>query len=185
MGQVIKSLFTKNSKKMQINLFMFGVLAPGKTTIINKFKNGKIVESNPTIGYIYEQIKYKDKRFDFKEASGGYRLYEIFKRLINDSDAIIIAVDSSQLIYGFYENLLQSTLKSCLQELIQLKKEKIPILILANKTDKSQHSDEEIISYTSVNKYQDIAFFKLIRTNCFTGEGLLEALEWIYENVQK
>ncbi|KAL4478450.1 hypothetical protein ABPG74_006685 [Tetrahymena malaccensis] len=163
---------------------MIGVNAPGKTTMLYKLKTGGIAQFTPTIDFNKQQIIFRDRTFDITEASGNYKLYDFFYRYMIHMNAIIIVVDSSQLSYGFYENLLQDTLKSCLKEFISFKNEKIPILILANKSDKSKHTDEEIISFTSINKYQDITFFKLIRTNCFTGEGLQEALEWIYENVQ-
>ncbi|EAR81135.2 ADP-ribosylation factor (macronuclear) [Tetrahymena thermophila SB210] len=165
---------------------MLGVNASGRTTMLYKLKTGQTLKVNPTVGFNVEEIMFKDKVFNFMDVGGGYKIYDNFHKYAIGSDAIIIVVDSSYLSYEFYENLLQNTLKSCLQELVEFKKnKKIPILILANKTDKSHYTDEEIIQYTSIDKYQDITFFKLIRTNCFTGQGLPEALQWIYENVQK
>ncbi|KAL4485340.1 hypothetical protein ABPG72_008516 [Tetrahymena utriculariae] len=179
MGQIfqkVKNLF----QPKKIKLFMLGIWCSGKTTMLYRMKLGEVVRTIPTIGFNVEEIQYNDVIFEITEAGGGDRIYTLFPHYMARKDGIILIVDSSDLDQNiYYKELLQTTFRKCIN-CIYLNKQ-IPVLILANKSDKCKFTDNEILQYVGVHNIENNIFYKIIHTNCISGEGINETFEWLYQ----
>ncbi|KAL4450526.1 hypothetical protein ABPG74_019424 [Tetrahymena malaccensis] len=175
MGQVLEKVQNLLQPK-KIRLFMLGVESSGKTTMLYRMKLGEVVRTVPTIGLNVNEIKYNDIVFEITEAGGVYKIYSIFHHFMPGKDGMILIVDSSFLDH---KELLQTTFKTCINEIYANKK--IPVLILANKSDIRKFTDMEILQYIGVDNIEDKIFYKIIPTSCISGDGINEAFNWLYQ----
>ncbi|KAL4439351.1 hypothetical protein ABPG74_017014 [Tetrahymena malaccensis] len=175
MGQVLQKI-SQLFKPKKIKLFMLGVWCSGKTTMLYRMKLGEVVRTIPTIGFNIEDIQYNDVVFEITESGGGDRIYPLFTHYMPDKDGMIVIVDSSDL---YYQELLQTTFRDCINKIY--KNKKIPVLILANKSDKRKFTDKEILQYIGVHNIENKIFYQIIPTNCISGEGINEAFDWLYQ----
>ena len=136
----------KNNINPQYNLLMIGTYNSGQTKILynlkkilnNRKNNFNIYSENiktlPTIGYNYESIKYKNKKFNIWDV-GFNNNSNLYKHFYKFMDGIIFVIDST-----FDSNYIIEKLKEIINDIKienypKIKDKKIPILIWANKQD--------------------------------------------------
>ncbi|EAS01025.1 ADP-ribosylation factor family protein (macronuclear) [Tetrahymena thermophila SB210] len=179
MGQIFQKV-QQQFKPKKIKLFMLGLWCSGKTTMLYRMKLGQVVRTIPTIGFNIEEIQYNDFVFEITESGGGDRIYPLFRHYMPGKDGMIVIVDSSDFSY---QQLLQNTFKDCIDKIYVDKK--IPVLILANKSDKCKYTDNEILQYVGVHDIENKIFYNIIHTNCMSGEGINQAFDWLYQTFSK
>ncbi|KAL4462667.1 hypothetical protein ABPG74_000497 [Tetrahymena malaccensis] len=176
MGQLLTYFsFIKEYKK--IKLLMIGAQSSGKTSILNQWKYNTILQTLPNNGIDIAQINYENMEFQITVFSGKLNLNSLFSHCMETYEGLLIVIDSSNLQE---KELLQSQLKTFFNK---NEIQKIcPVLILANKSDKKKYQEDEIIKYIGIEKYRNKVHYQTFYTNCFSGEGLTDALQWLYEN---
>ncbi|EDK31585.1 ADP-ribosylation factor (macronuclear) [Tetrahymena thermophila SB210] len=176
MGQLQPFFAFTKAKQRSIKLLMIGAQFTGKTSILNQWKYNTILHTLPNNGIDIVQINYNNIEFQITDFSGRLNFNSLFSHCMAIYEGLIIVIDSSNLQE---KELLQSKLKTFFNQ-NQIQKI-IPVLIIANKSDKKKYQEDEIIKYIGIDQYKDKIFYQIFETNCFSGEGLSEALEWLYE----
>ncbi|EWS74709.1 ADP-ribosylation factor (macronuclear) [Tetrahymena thermophila SB210] len=164
-----------------IRVHLLGLKNVGKFTLTNKWRTGRILDkSNYTINFCeYDEFQYQNCQFQIWSYPLVVEQY-LFSVYWQKGDAIVVLVDSSQLEQ---ENYIQNYLHDNLFQINEQNAlKKISTLILANKKDICKYNDSQILDYIDINRFTDKVNYKLIYTNCFSGEGLYEALEWLISN---
>ncbi|KAL4501736.1 hypothetical protein ABPG72_018787 [Tetrahymena utriculariae] len=173
MGQIQDKLSRINVKK-KVKVFMAGNPSSGRTTILYKWKNQKVDYYQHTPGFNVERIVHNQVEFEMWDGGGGQIIRNMWVDQMQGVEALIAVVDSSDLKQDQY--YFQEQIQRLLARLPQ---NNIPFLILANKKDKFQASQQEIEQYVGIEKFKSQIQYKVIYTNPFSGEGLIEALDWL------
>ncbi|KAL4481578.1 hypothetical protein ABPG74_007667 [Tetrahymena malaccensis] len=178
MGQCLKLC----CQQRVIRIHLFGGRKVGKFTLTNKWRTGRILDkSKYTINFFdYDEFLYQNCQFQVWTYPLVQQIF--FSVYWQKNDAIILLLDSSQLEQT---NLVQNYLHENILQINEMKSpKKITILILANKSDICQHNVQEILECVNAKRLTDRINYKLMYTNCFSGEGLNEALQWLISNTQ-
>lgn len=70
MGNLIKSLFSKQLPKKKSKIVMLGLDGAGKTTVLYSLKLGDVLMTIPTIGFNVEELHYKTINFMVWDVGG-------------------------------------------------------------------------------------------------------------------
>ena len=137
----LKNLFF--SKEMEITLI--GLESAGKTTLLKAITDGKhqdMKDTIPTIGLNTRKVKKGGVTLKLWDMGGQSRFRTMWERYCRGVNAIVYVMDAS--IHT--ENHIH-TCKKCLTDLINKPSlENIPLLILGNKNDIENASDEKQIA---------------------------------------
>eukprot|EP01080_Neovahlkampfia_damariscottae_P008802 gene8802-750_t len=113
----------------EIPVILLGLQGVGKSNYLHCLKNGELTEAIPTLGFLREEIEYKDHLYQFWEIGGDSSLRDKWQDFFENKQAVIFMIDSSNL----------DTMEEAHNELQKLMKNDIlkdlPFLILANKQD--------------------------------------------------
>ncbi|KAJ7583839.1 ADP-ribosylation factor family-domain-containing protein [Mycena floridula] len=174
MGQ-IASVF--RNKEMRI--FMVGLDAAGKTTILYKLKLGQVVTTIPTIGYNVETLQYKRISFTVWDVGGYDFVRRLWKYYYQGAEGIIFVVDSNdrERINDVREELDAMLAEDELRD--------ANLLILANKQDlPAAMNTEELTDKLGLRRMKSRNWF--IQAACAnSGEGLHEGLEYLIKTLEK
>lgn len=168
----IKKLFSKKEAKV----LMLGLDAAGKTTILYQLKLGVTVETIPTMGFVYESIQHKNFKLSVWDVAGQDSLRSLWKHYYQNTKAVIFVVDSSDKErIDLARNELHNIIND--EEL----KDAV-LLLLANKMDLKVLKGQEVANFMEFEK------IKNQKKKCFgvtglTGDGLMEALDWLAESL--
>jgi small GTP-binding protein len=87
--------FASVFKRRRVRIFMVGLDAAGKTTILYKLKldeNGNTLPK-PTIGFNVETVEYKNFNFTVWDVGGQDWIRELWRQYIMNTQALIFVVD--------------------------------------------------------------------------------------------
>ncbi|CAH2224930.1 ADP-ribosylation factor 11 [Pelobates cultripes] len=164
----------QNSKplhKKQARVVMMGLDFSGKSTILYKLKMNQTMETFPTVGFNVESLEMaKNVSVTIWDVGGQDKLRSNWKEYLEDTDALIFVVDSSDV----------PRLPDAAAELVTVLNNEnmlgVPFLILANKHDlPGALSANELTQFLKLENYDDRAF-EILHCSAYTGEGLAEAM---------
>ncbi|KAL4472889.1 hypothetical protein ABPG72_020623 [Tetrahymena utriculariae] len=138
-------LYKKNGK-----ILFLGLDNAGKTTLLRRLKDGRLVQHDPTLGSHTEELVLGNVRFKAFDLGGHEAVRKTWKNYFASIDGIVYLVDSSDR--GRFEES-----KVEFNKIIQTKElEKVPIVILGNKIDiQSAASEDELrINFGLANSSQ-------------------------------
>jgi ADP-ribosylation factor 6 len=175
MGGVFARLFSKK----ELRVLMLGLDGAGKTTILYKLKLKQNIATIPTVGFNVERIDYKKMRFNVWDVGGQNRIRPLWRHYYTGTQALIFVVDTND----------KDRLEEVSQELSRIIQDRemkdVVLLVFANKQD-LQHA------LTPVEVTEKLQLAKLkhrhwyVQPSCATtGEGLVEGLTWLSQNLQK
>ncbi|EAS03157.1 ADP-ribosylation factor(Arf)/Arf-like (Arl) small GTPase family protein (macronuclear) [Tetrahymena thermophila SB210] len=117
-------LYKKNGK-----ILFLGLDNAGKTTLLRRLKDGRLVQHDPTLGSHTEELVLGNIRFKAFDLGGHEAVRKTWKNYFASIDGIVYLVDSSDRA-RFEESRIE------FNKIIQTKElEKVPIVILGNKID--------------------------------------------------
>lgn len=76
-------------------MFIVGLDAAGKTTILYKLKLGEIVTTIPTIGFNVETVEYKNICFTVWDVGGQDKIRPLWRHYFQNTQGLIFVVDSN------------------------------------------------------------------------------------------
>ncbi len=140
-------------------------------------KLGKLVQSHPTIGSNYEEIKHKNLLLQTWDVGGQDSLRKIWDSYYKGADAIIFVIDSS-------DKESHQTSKDELKNLFNTEDiENCVYLVLANKQDLEESmSVEEIINIFDLQNINKNTW-SIYGVSVKTGKGIEEAFDWLVDQV--
>jgi small GTP-binding protein len=173
----ILQLFQWN--KRNFKLIILGLHNAGKTTILYRLSLGQLVTTHPTIGSNVEDISHNNLIFQAWDLGGQKYLRNVWDDYLTNTHGIIFVVDSSD-----FENYKES--KNEFHKLLQNEDLKYnAILIYANKQDiDNAKSVSELIKMYEFDKIKDHLWY-IQGCSAKTGQGLLEGLEWLSNQIYK
>jgi len=159
-------------KRKNANLFIFGLNAAGKTTIINRIKKNVFSNPKPTTGINVIKLLFQNLKITAYDAGGQKQYRKIWRSHLENQDGLIFVLDIVDE-KRFKEARIE------LHRVINLPAVKdIPLLVLFNKVDKKK-ADKKILSKVlELNKIKDRKI-KVFLTSAKTNEGITEAFNWI------
>mmetsp|Transcript_7768 Transcript_7768/g.15157 ORF Transcript_7768/g.15157 Transcript_7768/m.15157 type:complete len:216 (+) Transcript_7768:95-742(+) len=175
MGGGISKLWNKMFKR-NVRIFMVGLDAAGKTTVLFRLKLGDEVQTIPTIGFHVEKVDYKNISFHVWDLGGQEKIRSLWSYYIssNPTDGIIFVVDSS-------DKERVDDAKTELHRLLHETKtsqQEAALLVLANKQDiPGALSRKEIIKALGLEGLQ--CPWHVQSAIATRGEGLLEGIDWL------
>ncbi|XP_053312284.1 ADP-ribosylation factor-like protein 11 [Spea bombifrons] len=160
-----------STHKKQARVVMMGLDLSGKSTILYKLKMNRTMETFPTVGFNVESLEMaKNMSVTIWDVGGQDKLRSNWKEYLEDTDALIFVVDSSDT----------SRLPDARAELQTVLKDEnmsgVPFLILANKQDvPGALSTNELLQGLKLGSYEDRSW-EIQGCSAYTGEGLAEAM---------
>uniref|UniRef100_H3AW01 ADP ribosylation factor 5 n=1 Tax=Latimeria chalumnae TaxID=7897 RepID=H3AW01_LATCH len=123
------NLYSKVFSGFRLSLWLMGLDAAGKTTILYKLKLGEIVTTIPTIGFNVETVEYKNISFTVWDVGGQDKIRPLWRHYFQNTQVLIFVVDSNdrERIQEAAEELKKMLLEDELQGAV--------LLVLANKQD--------------------------------------------------
>ncbi|KAM3968609.1 uncharacterized protein ACR2FA_012093 [Aphomia sociella] len=153
MGNCWAGLFRRRNIRRHIVLIMIGLDNAGKTKTVNNLAGEKDDKVLPTVGFKAVNLVHKDTPVTIYDLGGGPHFRQIWSQYYSEVHGVIFVIDSSDF----------SRLDECRAVLEEvLSHDKIsgkPVLVLANKQDKSGALDdidvvEKLNIEPLVNKYR-------------------------------
>ena len=153
---------------------MVGLDAAGKTTVLYKLKVGEMVETIPTIGFNVEEVNYKNISFTMWDVGGQQRIRNMWHHYIDNSDALIFVIDSSD----------RERFQTCKEELDYLlareELSRASVLIYANKQDlPGAATPHEITEILDLKRYTQSHKWYVQSSVATRLDGLYEGLDWL------
>lgn len=178
MGTWFSRLFTFTTEK---KLLMLGLDAAGKTTILYKLKLGECVSSIPTIGFNVEEVTFKNLKMSIWDIGGQDKIRPLWKHYFDSCDGLIFVVDSAdnERVGEAREELMKLHRTSGIRN-------NVPFLIFANKQDlPTCNSVTEICNELGCPSMQSRRWFIQGCSAVSGGEGLIEGLEWLRNEMSR
>lgn len=171
------------SEVKERKLLMLGPLHSGKTSILNRLKYGEIKKPVPTTDHFHiETLLYKQAKFEVYEVSlydklvGGWNV--LLSQYYKNTAALLFVVDASQPVEEAREALAHVLADRALDG--------VTLLLLATKQDlpMSKNADEvgALLGLSDLPQLKG-RDWDIMGCNVSSGEGLSEALEWVYNQV--
>ena len=163
--------------KKNVRVLMVGLNNSGKTSILYHVKTGDLINTEITIGFNLEAIKYKGLNLEIWDIGGCNIYYEnkvrrLFRHYYPNTDGIIFVIDSNDK-----ERFEQA--KEAFSLLINNDEFKnIPILVFANKQDLPMaYSPNNIIEILDMTKIKHNKWI-VQGASALNGKGLNEGFNW-------
>ena len=131
MGQFLGKMMEEGNEGNSTDrkVLLLGLDNAGKSTLCYYLKLGEVVDTIPTIGFNVEKIVYNSINLIVWDVGGHEKLRGLWRHYIEETEAIIFVVDSS-------DTERMPEVKKAVKMLLKESKTKgIPLLILANKQD--------------------------------------------------
>ena len=149
---------------------MIGLDDSGKTSILYRLKINEFVPTAPTSAFNMERIKLtKSTRLAIWDVGGGENIRPLWRTYMRQADGIVFVVDSTdrRRIEEIREEL-SLALNSCL-------KERVPVLIFANKQDLHYAMDPmDMIQQLELKNLKDKNPWVMQAASAKTGDGIKE-----------
>eukprot|EP00775_Hariotina_reticulata_P004513 gene4513-4766_t len=164
-------------KEKEMRLLMVGLDNAGKTTIVKRINGEDITTISPTLGFNIQTMQFKGFKLNIWDVGGQKTLRPYWRNYYEKTDGLIWVVDSADL----------ARLEDCKKELHSLLQEErlygATLLILANKQDiagaLSLQDIEQVLELSQITKRH----VKIVACSAHTGQGLLEAFEWLVSDI--
>ncbi|KAK1839620.1 ADP-ribosylation factor [Colletotrichum chrysophilum] len=196
MGGQLSKMMGKIFGSKEMRLLMLGLDAAGKTTILYKLKLGQDVTTIPTVGFNVETVTYKNVKFNVWDVGGQDKIRPLWRHYFsacftqlslancaNDpyptgTQGLIFVIDSS-------DRARIEEAKSELHRIINDREMKDSLLLVfANKQDiNGAMKPQEVTEALQLSKLKDKVWY-VVPSCATTGEGLLEGLAWLSNNVK-
>ncbi|KAJ3312932.1 hypothetical protein HDV04_002589 [Boothiomyces sp. JEL0838] len=166
-------------RKRKYHLLWVGLDNSGKSSLLHYLKYNQPIENPfPTIGFTKTIVTKFDTELTVMDCSGKCRFRRIWN-LIGGYDALVFVVDVT-------DKDRMSIVKEELEQFIHHKsKRRIPILILANKTDLEEGlSPSDCSSALSLDSIKDRTW-TIIPCSASDGRGVLDAFKWLSSSLNK
>eukprot|EP00878_Enallax_costatus_P024040 GHUV01025628.1.p1 GENE.GHUV01025628.1~~GHUV01025628.1.p1 ORF type:complete len:185 (+),score=15.04 GHUV01025628.1:134-688(+) len=149
----------------------------GKTTIVRGLNGEDTTTISPTLGFNIKTMQFKGYKLNIWDVGGQKTLRPYWRNYYEKTDGLIWVIDSADL----------ARLEDTKTELHNLLHEErlfgATLLILANKQDipaaLSLQEIEQVLDLGSMAKRH----CKAIACSAHTGDGLLEAFEWLVSDI--
>lgn len=161
-----------------MRLLMLGLDAAGKTTILYKLKLNQDVTTIPTVGFNVETVTYKNVKFNVWDVGGQDKIRPLWRHYFSGTQGLIFVIDSND----------RARIDEARQELHRIindreMKESL-LLVFANKQDVAgAMKPQEVTDALKLSQLKDKIWF-VVPSCAVTGEGLLEGLAWLSNNVK-
>ncbi|TVY87567.1 ADP-ribosylation factor [Lachnellula willkommii] len=178
MGGQISKMMGKIFGSKEMRLLMLGLDAAGKTTILYKLKLNQDVTTIPTVGFNVETVTYKNVKFNVWDVGGQDKIRPLWRHYFSGTQGLIFVIDSSDKV----------RIEEARQELHRIindreMKESL-LLVFANKQDiPGAMKPQEVTDALKLTTLKDKIWF-VVPSCATTGEGLLEGLAWLSNNVK-
>ena len=167
-------------KEQEVRILILGLDSAGKTTILRKFCGEPIDTIEPTLGFNIKTLEHKNYQLNFWDVGGQKTIRAYWRNYFERTDGLIWVVDSADL----------ARLEICKTELTNLlDQEKLAgasLLILANKQDVGGALNADEIS-KALGLKEESSFqnrhWSIRGCSAVTGEGLVEGMDWMVEDV--
>ncbi|GJC79829.1 ADP-ribosylation factor family protein [Colletotrichum tofieldiae] len=200
MGGQLSKMMGKIFGSKEMRLLMLGLDAAGKTTILYKLKLGQDVTTIPTVGFNVETVTYKNVKFNVWDVGGQDKIRPLWRHYFSGTQGLIFVIDSS-------DRARIEEAKSELHRIINDREMKDSLLLVfANKQDINGATaataatfpttrkslthmtitamkPQEVTEALSLSKLKDKVWY-VVPSCATTGEGLLEGLAWLSNNVK-
>ncbi|KAJ5079869.1 adp-ribosylation factor 4b-related [Anaeramoeba ignava] len=175
MGSSLKKLF----KKKQTSLLMVGLDSAGKTTVLNWLKSGVKTDTEPTIGFSVETIKYHKLTLRVWDMGGQDKIRPLWAHYYKSAKGIIFVIASDEPQRFEEANLeLQKMLNN--EDLGP-----VPLLVFANKQDLPKAESTDAISRKlNLGSLNNREWF-IQKTSAISGDGIYEGLSWLSNLLSK
>lgn len=178
MGGQLSKMMSKIFGSKEMRLLMLGLDAAGKTTILYKLKLGQDVTTIPTVGFNVETVTYKNVKFNVWDVGGQDKIRPLWRHYFSGTQGLIFVVDSAdraridEARQELHRIINDREMKDCL------------LLVFANKQDDERHMKvQEVTAALQLDKLKDKVWY-VVPSCALTGEGLLEGLAWLSNNVK-
>lgn len=166
------------TKDLTVKIAWVGLDGAGKTTLLKRLTEGIYLEGiNRTLGMNIEEYKNEGVRFVCWDIGGQISFREaLWKTYITGSMGLVFVIDSANT-----ERFNEASL-SIWDNVIPTLPKELPILIIANKQDKTDAKTVgEIIRKLELNKLQNP--FAVVPTSAKTGFNVDIAFEWLNKRI--
>lgn len=166
-------------KEREMRILMLGLDNAGKTTCVKKFCGKDTSSISPTLGFQITAFTFKGCTLNVWDVGGQQSLRSYWRNYFESTDGLMWVVDSNDA----------DRLLDCKQELHSLLQEErlagASLMIFLNKRDiptaLSVEDIERILDVDALRKGR--RHVHLCACSAKTGEGLLEGMEWIVQDI--
>ena len=179
MGMFMSTLFGRLFGPRQAKLAMMGLDGAGKTTVLYKLKLNEVVTTIPTIGFNVEQVNFQNLEMTIWDIGGQGTIRNLWRHYLLNNDALIYIIDSND------RDRLEEA-RDELWNIIQNDDTRgTPLLIFANKQDLPMAATTaQVTEGLGLHKLTDRPWY--MQSTCAkSGEGLVEGLTWLSDEVKK
>ena len=168
-------------KEHEMRILMLGLDNAGKTTCVKKFCGKDTSSISPTLGFQITAFTFRDCTLNVWDVGGQQSLRSYWRNYFESTDGLIWVVDSNDV----------ERLQMCKEELHSLLQEGrlagASLLIFLNKIDiPTAQSPQEIARLLDVDTIrQGKRHVHLCACSARTGEGLLEGMSWMVDDVSE
>ncbi|TQS34782.1 hypothetical protein Golomagni_04823 [Golovinomyces magnicellulatus] len=179
MGSQVSKMLSKLFGSKEMRLLMLGLDAAGKTTILYKLKLNQDVTTIPTVGFNVETVTYKNVKFNVWDVGGQDKIRPLWRHYFSGTQGLIFVIDSSD----------RARIEEARQELHRIindREMKECLLLLKPWTKIDPHkamNPQEVTDSLNLASLTDKIWF-VVPSCATTGEGLLEGLAWLSNNVK-
>ncbi|EAX99891.1 small GTP-binding protein, putative [Trichomonas vaginalis G3] len=154
-------------------ILILGIGSAGKTTILFRLKTGQVQSTQPTVGFVAENIEIGGKEYLFWDLGGQDKMRPLWKHYFEGSSGVIFVVDSADT-----SNF--QTAKEEIHEVAHAAQlRKVPIAVFANKQDIEGAANAEriasILELPLIGKDR----CEIFETSALTGQGLDDGMKWL------
>ncbi|KAF3351084.1 hypothetical protein VdG1_00472 [Verticillium dahliae VDG1] len=189
MGGQLSKMMGKIFGSKEMRLLMLGLDAAGKTTILYKLKLGQDVTTIPTVGFNVETVTYKNVKFNVWDVGGQDKIRPLWRHYFSVISAAYIATaESTQGLIFVIDSSDRARIEEARSELHRIINDREMkdslLLVFANKQDiNDAMKPQEVTEALQLSKLKDKVWY-VVPSCATTGEGLLEGLAWLSNNVK-
>jgi small GTP-binding protein len=157
-----------------------GLEASGKSSLIERIRQDEFVSTSPTIGLNVTSSVFEGAKIVNCDVSGHKSFRSIWDSLIvGHPDVVVYVIDGSE------PSSLDEVKRVITDYVLKTEVLKgIPLLFMLNKQDvEGAVKEEELMKKLCLTKLVQDREWKLLQASAKTGQGILEMLEWILEQI--
>ena len=203
MGGQLSKMMGKIFGSKEMRLLMLGLDAAGKTTILYKLKLGQDVTTIPTVGFNVETVTYKNVKFNVWDVGGQDKIRPLWRHYFSGTQGLIFVIDSCDaarmdearqelhriindremkdsllLVFANKQDLKEGTLDTCFAAFVAC-----VCVCCSMLTIPLAMTPQEVTEALQLSKLKDKVWY-VVPSCATTGEGLLEGLAWLSNNVK-
>ncbi|PNY28216.1 ADP-ribosylation factor 6 [Tolypocladium capitatum] len=195
MGGQLSKVMSKIFGSKEMRLLMLGLDAAGKTTILYKLKLGQDVTTIPTVGFNVETVTYKNVKFNVWDVGGQDKIRPLWRHYFSGASPVpepslprVTTGSGTQGLIFVIDSADRSRIDEARQELHRIINDREMkdslLLVFANKQDLAESmKPQEVTDKLQLAKLKDKVWY-VVPSCATTGEGLLEGLAWLSNNVK-